>query len=284
MLIPSVSFLVLFHLFPLWGISLAFVDYNPFLGLRHSTFVGLQVFRELASERVIWEVVRNTLLIALGKLVLGQLASLVFALMLSEIAFTRLRRVVQTVTTFPHFLSWVIIAGMMITILSSSGPVNTLLQAFGLPGVGFLRSTGVFPLTLIGSEVWKEFGFGAVIYLAALLQINPDLYEAAAIDGAGRWRRLTHVTIPSIGPIIVLLACLSLGNVLNAGFEQVLVLYNPLVFSTGDIIDTWVYREGLLSAQYSLGTAVGLLKGAVGFALLLVSYWMAGRFAKYRIW
>jgi putative aldouronate transport system permease protein len=203
--------------------------------------------------------------------------------MVYEVGVRLFRRAVQTITTFPHFLSWVIIGGIMTQMLSSTGAVNGLLAAARLRPVEFLGSTTVFPWTLILSETWKEFGFGAVIYLAALTAINPQLYEAAAVDGAGRGARLWHVTLPGITPTIVLLSCLSLGSVLNAGFEQVQVLLNPLVYSTGDIIDTFVYRHGLLEGAYSIGTAVGLVKAVVGFGLILLSYWLADRFANYRI-
>lgn len=284
MLAPSAVLLLLFHIYPLWGIAIAFFDYNNYQGLSGSQFVGLHVFKQVFSQESTWLIIRKTVIIAIGKIVFGQVASLCFSLMLYEIMSRRFRRIVQTIATLPHFLSWIIIGGIMIQLLSSTGFLTQSLQSIGFGPVGFLSDASIFPWTMIISETWKEFGYGAVIYLAALMQINPEMYEAAAVDGAGRGARLWHVTLPGIAPIVVLLSCLSLGNVLNGGMEQILVLYNPVVYSTGDIIDTWVYRNGLLDAQYSLATAVGLFKAIVGFALIMLSYWLAGKYAKFRIW
>lgn len=208
---------------------------------------------------------------------------LVFALMLNELRLALIKRWIQTIVYLPHFLSWVILAGILLDIFSFSGPVNGLLKALGFEPVLFFANSTLFPFMVVASDVWKEFGFNTIIYLAALTGISPVLYEAAAIDGASRFRRLWHVTLPGITTTIVLLAVLSLGNVLNAGFDQIFNLYNPLVYSTGDIIDTWVYREGLLNLQYGLATAVGLLKSVVSFILIIISYALASRFANYRI-
>jgi putative aldouronate transport system permease protein len=180
-------------------------------------------------------------------------------------------------------MSWVILAGIMMDIFSYKGPVNQVLSLLGIEPVLFFARPDLFPGLVIGSDVWKTFGFNAIIYLAALTSINPTLYEAAAMDGATRMQRLRYVTIPGIASTIILLAVLGLGNVLNAGFDQIFNLYNPLVYSTGDIIDTWVYRTGLLNMQYGLATAVGLLKSVVGFILITLSYYLADRFANYRI-
>jgi putative aldouronate transport system permease protein len=283
MLVPAAVMLLLFHFLPLWGISIAFVDYNLFKGLSGSEFVGLKHFEAVFSRPQTWEVLRNTVFIAVGKIVLGLVAAVGFALLVHEVKFKPYQRIVQTITTFPHFLSWVIAGAVLVNILSSDGLLNSALDGLGLGTVGFLRDKTTFPWTLILSDVWKGFGFGAVIYLAALTQIDPHLYEAAAVDGAGRLARLRHITIPGITPIIILMACLSLGSVLNAGFDQILVLYNPVVYATGDIIDTYVYRVGLLELSYEIATVVGLFKSGVGFVLILTSYWLADRFANYRI-
>lgn len=283
MLIPALVLLIIFQLYPLWGISIAFVDFNPFRGLAGSEFVGLKNFTDVFTRPQTFEIIRNTLYIAIGKIVVGQVAAVIFALLVHEVKFRPYQRLVQTLTTLPHFLSWIIVGSVLITVLSGAGPINSFLTTLGLPEIGFLRDKGVFPWTLIMSDVWKGFGFGAIIYLAALTQINPELYEAAAVDGAGRWSRLRYITLPGIAGIIVLMACLSLGNVLNAGFEQVLVLYNPVVYETGDIIDTYVYRVGLLGSNYEVATVVGLFRAVVGFVLIMLSYWLADRYANYRI-
>ncbi len=283
MLAPAAILLALFYFYPLWGVAIAFVDYNPFAGLAGSPFVGLANFEQVLAGRDFWEILRNTVLIATGKIVIGQAAAVAFALVLHELRSRLFTRTVQTVTTFPHYLSWVIIGGIAVEVLSSTGVVNRTIGLIGARPIGFLGDPAIFPVTMIVLDTWKEFGFGAVIYLAALTNISPELYEAAAVDGAGRWARLWHITLPGIMSMIALMSCLSLGNVLNAGFEQILVLYNPVVYSTGDILDTYVYRIGILQTSFSIATAVGLFKSAVGFVLILLSYWLADRLANYRI-
>lgn len=283
MLVPSLVFLALFHFYPLWGISIAFTDYSPTKGIAGSPWVGLDNFVRFFVKSDAGSIIRNTLVIAIGKIVSVQAASIIFALLLNEVFIRPVKRVVQTLSTLPHFLSWVIVGGIMLRLLATSGPVNHLIMSVGLKPIRFLGDTSLFPWTLVLSETWKEFGFGAIIYLAALANINPELYEAAAVDGAGRMGRLWFITLPGISSIVILMSCLSLGNVLNAGFEQVLVLLNPVVYATGDILDTFVYRSGLQEQQYSLATAVGLLKSVFGFALILLSYWLADRLADYRV-
>ncbi len=283
MLIPAAILLVFMKFYPLWGIGVAFVDYNPFRGLSGSEFVGLMHFEDILSKSQTGEIVRNTVFIASMKIIFGQIVAVGFALMVYEVRYSFYRRLVQTVTTMPYFLSWVILGGTFVTILGSDGPVNSFLGEAGLGTVGFLRDKTMFPWTIILTDIWKNFGFSAIIYLAALTQINPELYEAAAVDGAGRWARIRRITMPGIAPTIILLGALSMGNILEAGFEQILVLYNPLVYETGDIIDTYVFRVGLQGFNYEIATVVGLFKSVVAFILIVVSYWAADRFANYRI-
>jgi putative aldouronate transport system permease protein len=191
---------------------------------------------------------------------------------------------VQTLVYLPHFLSWVILSGVLVDILSpSTGIVNQGLQWIGIEPIFFLANNNWFPYTLVLSNEWKEFGFSSIIYLAAITSINPSLYEAAVIDGANRWKQTWHVTLPGMAPIIVLMGTLSIGNVLNAGFEQVFNMYSPVVYESGDIIDTFVYRIGIVDAQYGVATAIGLFKSIVSFILLSVSYVLAYRLANYRI-
>jgi putative aldouronate transport system permease protein len=193
------------------------------------------------------------------------------------------KKAIQTMVYLPHFLSWVILAGILRSILSRDGLLNDFLGLFGMDPVYFLGNPTVFPWVLIGSEVWKEFGFEAIIYLAALTAISPSLYEAAEMDGANRFQKMRYISIPGITPTIILLASLSIGSVLSAGFDQIFNLYSPIVYSTGDVIDTYVYRVGLIQGQYSLGTAVGLLKTLVSLILIGISYQAAKKFANYRI-
>ena len=283
MLVPSIIFLMLFRFLPIWGISIAFIDFNPFKGILGSEWVGLGNFERFFTSRRAFQLLYNTVFIAIGKIVIGQIAAILFALLINEVRSRPFRRVTQTLTTLPHFMSWVIVGGIMVGVLSTTGIVNQAITSLGLPPIKFLGRANIFPWTLIGLDTWKGFGWGAIIYLAALTNIDPALYEAAAVDGANRWQRIRHITIPGISSTIVLMSCLSLGNVLNAGFEQILVLMNPMVERTGDIIDTYVYRVGLMSSEWSLGAAVGLFKSVIGFGLILLSYWLADKLANYRI-
>ena len=283
MLLPALVGLALFSYYPMLGIIIAFKNYKPLLGFVRSEWVGLYYFELMFSNPDIWEITRNTLVIAVGKIVIGQGAAVVFALLLNEVRHQLFKRTVQTFSYLLHFLSWLIFGAMMLELLSTYGIVNDVLTFLGFPRTYLLGNANTFQPVMIFTAVWKEFGWGAVIYLAALTGIDPALYEAAAVDGAGRWQRTRWITLPGILPTIVLMATLNLGSVLNAGFEQILVLYSPLVYSTGDIIDTWLYRTGLLASQFSLATAVGLVRGLVGFVLISLAYFLADRLANYRI-
>ncbi|MBX4148398.1 ABC transporter permease [Paenibacillus lautus] len=283
MLIPGFLWLFVFSIVPMFGIIISFQYFNPGKGILGSDWAGLEHFKYMFLLKDTQEVFMNTLVIASMKIVANLIAPLLFALMLNELRLMILRRWIQTIVYLPHFLSWVILGGIVLDLFSYNGPVNQLTALFGFQPKLFFADSQLFPFLVVGSDVWKEFGFGTIIYLAALTGINPALYEAANIDGAGRWRSLWHITLPGIRTTAVLLTVLSLGNVLNAGFDQIFNLYNPLVYSTGDIIDTWVYRTGLLNLQYELATAVGLLKSVVGFLLISISYYLAYRFVNYRI-
>lgn len=283
MLLPGFAWLILFSIVPMFGIAIAFQDFTPGRGFFGSDWIQLENFKYLFSLNDSRTIFINTIVIAVGKIVANLIVPLTFALMLNELRVTVLKRWIQTIVYMPHFLSWVILSGILLDVFSYHGPVNGLLSIFGVDPILFFAKPGLFPFLVIGSDTWKEFGFNTIIYLAALTGINPALYEAAAMDGANRFQRLLHVTLPGISTTIVLLAVLSLGNVLNAGFDQIFNLYNPMVYSTGDVIDTWVYRTGLLNLQYGLATAAGLLKSAVSFVLIVLSYTLASKFANYRI-
>lgn len=283
MLIPALVWLLLFNIKPMFGIIMAFQDFNPGVGIFESEWVGWENFEYMFSMKDTQTIFFNTIFIAVLKIIGNLVVPLVFALMLNEVINTRFKRSVQTIVYLPHFISWVILAGILKDVFALSGPVNQIAGLFGLEPTIFFAQAELFPGLVVGSDVWKEFGFNAVIYLAALTGISPSLYEAAAIDGAGKWKRMLHITLPGITPTIVLLGVLALSNVLNAGFDQIFNLYNPLVYSTGDIIDTWVYRTGLNDMQYSLATAVGLMKSVVGFVMITGSYGLAYKFAGYRI-
>ncbi|MBD2871047.1 ABC transporter permease [Paenibacillus arenilitoris] len=282
-ILPSIILLLIFNYMPMAGIILAFQDYKPRLGLFHSPWVGLEHFRYLFtypdSKQVIW----NTFLIASLKIVANTVIPIGFALLLNEIRLLVFKRSVQTLVYLPHFLSWVILGGILTDLLSNKGLANQALGWLGIPSIYFLGDGDWFRFTLIVSDVWKEFGFSTIVYLAALTGVNQSLYEAAEIDGAGRWKQTLNITLPALIPVIVVIMTLSLGNILNAGFDQIFNLYNPLVYREGDIIDTFVYRVGLMNGSFSFATAVGLFKSVVSFILIVVSYTIAYRWGNYRI-
>lgn len=282
MLVPGVVLVFIFSYIPLYGIVIAFEKYNPRM-LFDSPWIGLDnfayVFKMPGFVRTIW----NTFYIAVLKIILGIVVPVIFSLMLNEVRVPRFKRAFQTVVYLPHFISWVIMAGILTDLLSLNGVINQILGLFGRDPVLFLGNNATFPGTLIISHVWKSFGYGTIVYMAALTGIDPTLYEAAMVDGAGRWKQTLHITLPGITPIITLMTVLSLGNVLNAGFDQVFNLYSPIVYESGDIIDTFVYRLGLEQLQYSPAAAVGLFKSAVSFVLVGLGYFLADRVANYRV-
>ena len=284
MLIPAALITLVFSYGPMVGIVIAFQKFNPVLGFFRSPWIGLDNFKYLTLLPDTFQILWNTVSIAFMKILFGFIVPLTVALSLNELGSLGFKKAVQTIIYLPHFLSWVILSGILIDILSpSSGILNLALQWFGMKPVFFLGNNATFPAVLVVSEVWKEFGFTTVIYMAALTGIDPALYEAATIDGAGRWRRMGSVTIPCISSTIILMAVLSLGNVLNAGFDQVFNLYSPVVYQSGDILDTFVYRLGLLDAQYGVASAVGLFKSVVSFVFIGLSYRLAYKLADYTI-
>ncbi len=283
MIVPGVIFVLLFRYYPMYGVVIAFQDFSPAKGFAGSPWIGWENFEFLFSLPEFSRIFGNTLVISISKIVADQVGAVILALLLNEARRILFRRTIQTMIYLPHFLSWIVLGGILLDILSAGGILNQAIRALGFKPQLWLGSNDWFRGTVITSGFWKNVGFSTIVYLAALTAINPVLHEAAAIDGAGRFRRIWYITLPGIRPTIVLLAALSLGDVLQAGFEQILTLYSPAVYRTGDIVDTYVYRVGLISAQYSLAGAVGLFKSFIGFILIVLSYWMADRFAGYRI-
>ena len=276
MLAPGMMFLILFSFIPMFGIIMAFQDYIPTKGILGSPWVGLDNFKYMLE-------IPDTLIIAIGKIILSTIVPITFALLLNEIRIKWAKKTIQTVVYLPHFLSWAVLAVVVANIFSFEGPVNAFLGMFGIKPTLFLASNTWIRPILIGTDVWKEFGYGSIVYLAALTGIDSGLYEAAAIDGANRFKQLINITIPGILPIIMLMTAINLGNILNAGFDQVFNLYNPIVYETADIIDTYVYRVGLVGMQYSFATAVGLLKSVVGCILLVSANQLSKKFANMQI-
>ena len=277
MMAPGMLFLLIFCFVPMFGIIMAFQDYVPAKGIMGSAFVGLKHFKYMFSLPDIATVIKNTVVIALGKIILGTIVAIAFAILLNEIRVKMLKKTVQTLVYLPHFLSWVVLAAVITNMFKLDGSINQILMSLGLERINFLGNNSVFQPLLIGTDVWKEFGYNSIVYLAAITSIDPGLHEAAAIDGANWWKRVWHITLPGMLPIILLMAAMSLANVLSAGFDQVYNLYTPPVYQSGDILDTYVYRIGLVSRQYSFGTAVGLFKSVIGMVLMVGANELAKR-------
>lgn len=285
MLLPGLILIAVFSYTPMAGLVMAFQKFIPSKGMfGNQKWVGFDNFTYVFGLPGFDQAIKNTIIIAFWKILLGLLIPIIFALLLNEIHSNGFKRTVQTVVYLPYFLSWVVLGGIFLDMLSpSTGIVNHILHQFGVQDIFFLGDNRYFKPTLITTDIWKNFGYGAIVYLAAILGIDTDLYEAAQIDGANRWRQTWHVTLPGMRMIIVLMLVLSLGNVLNAGFDQVFNLYSKAVYESGDILDTFVYRMGLIDAQYGPATAVGLFKSIISTIFISVSYYLAHKFADYRI-
>lgn len=284
MLVPAAILVAVYSYGSMVGTVIAFQKFNMANGLFGSEWVGFKNFQNLFSMPDFGQVIFNTVVISLAKMVLGIIVPVVFALLLNEVSRTGVKRTYQTMVYLPHFLSWIILAGIFNDILSpSSGVVNQLLGYLGVDPIFFLGDQTWFPITMIITDVWKSFGFGSVIYLAALTGIDQNLYEAAQIDGANRIKQTIHITLPGILSTIVLMTVLSMANILNGGFDQIYNLYSPAVYTTGDILDTFVFRLGIENAQHALSTAAGLFKSGVSLVFIVASYKLADRFAGYKI-
>jgi putative aldouronate transport system permease protein len=284
MAVPALILVLIYHYGPLYGLTIAFKKYNFALGIFESPWNGLDNFRYLFANPNFTRVIWNTISISLMKLAAGFAIPIAVAILLNEIRRERFKKTVQTMIYLPHFISWIIISGVFINILNpTDGAVNKLLEFVGIGPFNFLGDRNLFPLTMVVTDVWKSFGYSTIIYMAALTSIDPSLYEAAGIDCANRFQKIWHITVPGIVPIMVLVGTLSMGRLLNAGFDQIFNMYNPSVYSTGDILDTMVYRMGLGNYQFDVATAVGFLKSAVSLCLVSLSYLLAYKFADYRI-
>lgn len=284
MLLPSVIVVLIFSYGPIAGLVMAFQDFQPAVGWFGSPWIGLANFQFLLMLPGALQTLWNTIYIAFLKGLFGLITPLIAALLLNELRSVHYKRTLQTILYLPHFLSWVILSGILIDVLSpSSGILNGMLKSLGLPTIFFLGDNHWFPIVAVTTDIWKEFGFNSVVFLAALTSIDPTYYDAAVVDGAGHMRRLWHITMPNLKNMLVMLALLNLGNILNAGFDQIFNLYSPVVYQSGDIIDTFVYRTGINDALYSVAAAAGFFKSIVSLLLLSSSYYLAYKFADYRI-
>lgn len=284
LIMPALMFALIFQYAPMGGIIMAFQDFKPWLGFLDSEWVGLDNFRTIFRYDHAVQVIWNTLIISVLKLSFGLVVPIIVALLLNEVYHSIFKRTIQTIIYLPHFLSWVILGGIILDLLSPEGGiVNQVLGLFGIDPIFFLGSNKWFRPTVVITDLWKETGYSTIVFLAAITSVNPNLYEAAVIDGANRWKQTLYITLPSMVPIIIVVGTLSLGNILNAGFDQIFNLYNPLVYETGDIIDTYVYRKGLIDGDFSFGAAVGLFKSVISFILVVIGYRLAFKYANWRI-
>jgi len=288
LLLPGLLYLIIFHYIPMFGIIISFKEYQPFMGVEGiftSEWVGLKHFQKFFNSYYFWDILGNTLAISLLKFIFGFPAPIIFALLLNEVRNKKFMKTVQTISYLPHFLSWVVVSGLLVTLLSTdNGLINIIREAMGKESIMFLGDPKYFRQVLVISDIWKGIGWGSIVYLAAISGVDQEMYEAAYIDGANRWRRIWHITLPSISHIVVIMLIFSVGGLLNAGFEQIFLLYSPAVYSVADIIDTFVYREGLQSNNYSYATAVGLFKSLVSMFLLLLTNFIAKRLDQEGIW
>lgn len=284
MMALPVIMLFIFHYIPLGGIIIAFQKYNPAKGFFKSEFVGLENFRELFFTPGFVLSIRNTVIIAIGKIILGIVVPVTVALLLNEMRKITVKRFIQTMIYLPHFVSWVLMAGIIVEILNPrDGLVNQFLGLFGVDPIFFLGSNDLFRSVIWVTDTWKEFGYATIIYMAALAGVDSTLYEAASLDGAGYIKKAWHITLPCIRPTIILMMTLKMGSILNAGFDQIYNLYSSITMETGDIIDTLVYRLGLGGGQFSLASAAGLFKSVISGTLLVLSYKIAYKVSGYRV-
>jgi len=284
MMLVGLVYYAIFDYGPMYGAQIAFREFMIKRGIWGSEWVGLANFRYVFSMPDFYKIIRNTLSISIFKIIGGIAVPVTFSLLLNEIRSAKFKRITQTMVYLPNFISWVILASVFKDMLSpSEGIINYVIKSLGGKPIMFLGDLQWFPITMIVTDIWKGFGYGTVIYLAALTSIDPTLYESAVIDGASRWKQTLHITLPGMAPIITLLSVLSLGNVLNAGFDQIFNLYSPAVYETGDILDTFVYRLGIVNTEFSPAASVGFFRSVISFLLISISWVLADKLANYRI-
>ena len=285
MFIPVIAYYLIFKYAPMYGIVLAFKDYSIRKGILGSPWVGFTVFEELFATHTFVRAFRNTVIISLLRWVFGFPMPIILALMLNELKNLRFKKTMQTISYLPHFLSWIILTGLFTQLLSpTNGPINYIISLLGGKPIYFLADNAWFRSTMVITGIWKEIGWGSIVYLATIAGIDTELYEAAECDGATRWQKMFHITLPLMKPTIVILLIMNCGSILEAGFDQIFNFYNSAVYETGDIIDTYVYRRGIGDMEYSISTAVGLFKNVIGFILVTGTNFIAKRLGEGGIW
>lgn len=284
MALPVIAFYIIFHYVPMYGVIIAFKQYSPALGVLKSPWVGFKHFKDFFGSVYIWRLLRNTVNITLNELIWGFPAPVILALLINELRNQRYKKVVQTISYIPHFISLVVICGIIRQFCGSGGIINDIIEFFGGTRQDLLAKPEWFVPVYVASGIWQGVGFGTIIYLAALSGISQELYDAAYIDGAGRWKQTLHITIPGIMPTIIILLILRMGSMLSVGYEKILLLYNRVTYETADVISTFVYRKGLMDANYSYSTAVGLFNSVVNFALLILANKLSKKFSDTSLW
>jgi len=280
LLLPGVLYFIIYRYVPMAGLVIAFKDFNPFTGFWNSDWVGIKHFTRMFESSEVIQVLINTIQISLLQIFVAFPVSIILALMLNELRHATLKRFIQSLIYLPHFLSWVVVVGIFVVFLRGEGLVNSVLANFGLEAIPFLTDPAYFKPIIILQVIWKEAGWGTIIFLAALAGVNPSLYEAAVIDGANRWRQLWHVTLPAIRGVIIILFILRLGSVLDTGFEQIFLMLNPFNMDSGNVLDTYVYFKGIQQGNIGFATAVGMFKGVIGLVLVLSANRLAKRFGE----
>jgi len=286
MLIPVIAYYFIFHYLPMYGLQIAFKDFSPAQGIWNSPWVGLEKFREffIYDSYYVWRIIRNTILISFYELIFGFPAPIIFAILLNEIKNSVYKRTLQTVSYMPHFISTVVVVGLIMDFFSRDGLINTILSKFGIEAISFMTEPGWFRPLYVGSSIWQQLGWNSIVFLAAISNIDPQLYEAALIDGAGRFKQIWYVTIPSILPTIIIIFILRMGHMMSVGFEKVYLMYNPLTYETADVISTYVYRKGLLEMDYSYGSAVGLFNSLINFLLVIITNQISKKVSETSLW
>ncbi len=284
MLIPVVFYYIIFHYFPMYGIIIAFKDFSPIRGILGSEWAGLAHFEQFFNSYYFWRLLRNTVLISFYDLLFGFPAPIILALILNEVRRQKFKRIVQTISYLPHFISLVVICGLVLDFVSREGLINQLIMAFGGDPITFMQQPGWFRTIFVSSNVWQSIGWGSIIYLAALASISPELYEAARVDGANRWHQLWHITLPGLMPTIMIMLILRVGDMMSVGYEKVILLYNASIYETADVISSFIYRKGLLEMDFSYSTAIGLFNAVINFALLISVNRMARRMSGSSLW
>jgi putative aldouronate transport system permease protein len=285
LMLPGIAYYLVFHYAPMFGVQLAFKNYQIMKGIWGSPWVGFHYFRILFRYPSFWEVFGNTIIISAYKITFGFATPIIFAILLNELRWLPYKKVTQTLSYLPHFVSWVVLGGLFKQFLSPSiGPINILIKSMGLKPIFFLGDPRWFRFTLVATSIWKGVGWGSIIYLATIAGIDPQLYEAAEIDGAGRFRRMYHITLPSLAPVITIMLIFALRGIVLDDFDQIFNMYNTAVYRVGDVLSTYIYRVGLQSFEFSLSTAVNLFRNLIAFLLIILANAAAKRINEYGIW